>query len=117
MRLPDLTHLQFAVLKILRNDQLEGRAIRAELRKLGYAKSLAAFYQLMARMEDAGYLEGSYGQKLVDGQLLTVRKYVGTPRGATARAVATTFYAEGIGELSGDGADASAAGLGRLDHA
>ena len=74
--LPELTHLQFAVLSILMGSKLSGRSIREQLASVaGVRKSLAAFYQLMARLEDGGMVTGWYEQVVVDGVTIKERNY------------------------------------------
>jgi DNA-binding PadR family transcriptional regulator len=79
--LPELTHLQFLVLSILMGSKLTGRQVREELEKSGVRKSLAAFYQLMARLEDGGMVSGWYEQVVVDGATIKERHYEITGHG------------------------------------
>ena len=62
-----LPHLQFAVLAALGSTKRAGREIREELRALDLKKSGPAFYRLMTRLEEAGFVEGWYEQEVVDG--------------------------------------------------
>lgn len=56
-----LPHLQFAIIDILGANERPGHEIREELgRKYRTAKTLAAFYMLMKRMEDANLIKGRY---------------------------------------------------------
>lgn len=55
--LPTITHLQAAILKQLRDSPLAGVAVRIGLCALGIKKEGPAFYQLMARMEEAGLID------------------------------------------------------------
>ena len=48
--LPVLTHLQFLVLGVLRNDPQPGRTLRKALSGYGIRRTGPAFYQLMARI-------------------------------------------------------------------
>jgi DNA-binding PadR family transcriptional regulator len=91
-RLPAITHLQFLVLGLLRDEPQPGRGIRAELGRHGVRRTAPAFYQLMARLEDAGLVEGWYDQKIVGGQLIKERHYRLRPAGARAWAVTRDFY-------------------------
>ncbi len=70
-----LPHLQFAILSTLRGKSLAGREIREELRALGIPKAGPAFYRLMSRLEDAGYVEGWYEQEIVDSQIFREKAY------------------------------------------
>ena len=50
-QLPELTHLQFLVLGVLRQADQPGRALRDALSGYGFKRTGPAFYQLMARLE------------------------------------------------------------------
>jgi DNA-binding PadR family transcriptional regulator len=91
-RLPAITHLQFLVLGLLLGRPQAGRDIRAELRRHAVRRTAPAFYQMMARLEDAGLVEGWYDQKVIDGQLIKERHYRLRPAGARAWAVTRDFY-------------------------
>ena len=58
MSVPKLTHLQFLVIGVLLRGDCSGRVVRSELEAFGIRKSGPAFYQLMARLEDAGWDNG-----------------------------------------------------------
>jgi DNA-binding PadR family transcriptional regulator len=90
--LPDLTHLQFLILAVLMDGERSGRFIRDKLKDEGAAKSGPAFYQLMARMEDAKLVEGWYTQKIVEGQIIKERRYRVTGAGVSARNDVRDFY-------------------------
>src|SRR5262245_62855097 len=96
-RIPEITHLQFLVLGMLRGGERPGRAIRRTLKRHGIDRSGPAFYQMMARLEDAGLVSGEYDQKIVDGQIIKERRYTLTPRGESAWAATRAFYDEAIG--------------------
>lgn len=91
-RLPEITHLQFAVLSHLQLGHVRGRDLRRELARRGVRRTLAAFYQMMGRLEEAGLVEGWYDQKVIDGQLIKERCYRITPAGKKACARAYAFY-------------------------
>jgi hypothetical protein len=95
-RLPDITHLQFLVLEALAEDERAGRHLRALLVTYGIKNTGPAFYQMMARLEDAGLAEGWYDQKLVSGQNVKERRYRLTPTGARAVAGTRSFYQERV---------------------
>lgn len=81
---PRLSQLQFLVLGTLLQGRRPGREIRGELRRFGVKRSGPGFYQLMARLEEAGLVEGSYDQKVVDGQIIRERGYRLRAAGRTA---------------------------------
>jgi DNA-binding PadR family transcriptional regulator len=89
-----MTRLQFQVLAILLEGEQSGRSLRAKLAEEGERKSGPAFYQMMARLEDAKWVEGWYEQKTVEGQAIKERRYKITGSGATAWEAIRNFYAE-----------------------
>jgi DNA-binding PadR family transcriptional regulator len=93
-RLPRLTHMHFLVLGLLRTGEQPGRLIRETLAGHGVKRSAPAFYQLMARLERDGLVEGWYEQITVGGQAVTERRYRLRPHGAKLWAEARDFYAE-----------------------
>ena len=99
MPLPDITHLQFLLLSTLRAAEMSGRELREELSKEGERKTAPAFYQLMARMEEQGFVEGWYIEKVVEGQRIRERHYKLEGLGERALTDACRFYqgrAEGL---------------------
>lgn len=96
-RIPDITHLQFLVLGMLRGGDRPGRLLRRALAKHGVERTGPAFYQMMARLEDAGLVAGQYEQKVVDGQIIKERRYALTPRGDAAWTSTSSFYSSAIG--------------------
>lgn len=107
-RIPVVTHLQFLVLGLLRGGERPGRYLRRALAKRGIARSAPAFYQMMARLEDAGFVEGAYDQKIVDGQIIKERRYTLTPAGDQAWTSTRAFYTEAIAEFDARPRDAHA---------
>jgi DNA-binding PadR family transcriptional regulator len=108
-RIPEITHLQFLVLGMLRGGERPGRAVRRTLKRHGIDRSGPAFYQMMARLEDAGLVAGEYDQKIVDGQIIKERRYTLTARGETAWTATRAFYSDAI--------DAYGAARPRIVHA
>jgi DNA-binding PadR family transcriptional regulator len=96
-RIPGITHLQFLVLGLLRGGVRPGRTVRRALARHGVRRTAPAFYQMMARLEDAGLVAGEYEQKVVDGQLIKERCYTLTPAGDSAWTATRAFYDEAIG--------------------
>lgn len=94
--IPRLSHLQFLVIGILGGVQRSGRQVREALARSEIKKSGPAFYQLMARLEDAGLVEGSYHQEVVVGQIIRERHYRVTADGAKAWTQSRDFYLEAI---------------------
>ena len=92
-RLPRLTHLQFLVLGLLRNGEQPGRLVRETLAHHGAKRTAPAFYQLMARLERDGLIEGWYEQITVGGQGVTERRYRMRPAGTRLWTEARDFYA------------------------
>ena len=96
-RIPDITHLQFLVLGVLRGGSRTGHGVRKALARHNVRRSGPAFYQMMARLEDAGLVGGEYDQKIVDGQIIKERRYSLTPRGEAAWTSTRAFYDDAIG--------------------
>jgi DNA-binding PadR family transcriptional regulator len=90
--LPPVTHLQILVLEAVNEDEQIGRDLRDRLASHGVRNSAPAFYQMMARLEEGGLVEGWYEQKLVDGQNVKERRYRITRRGRHALAETRHFY-------------------------
>lgn len=91
--LPAISHLQFLALGVLTTGDQPGRVIRDTAAEWGVKSSAAAFYQLMARLERDGLVDGWYEQVRVGDQAVTERHYRITPRGARACQHAREFYA------------------------
>src|SRR5687768_15371466 len=92
-RLPRLTHLQFLVLGLLRHGEQPGRTIRETLAAHGVKRTAPAFYQLMARLERDGLVEGWYEQITAGDQTVTERRYRIRAQGTKLWAEARDFYA------------------------
>ena len=90
--LPELTHLHFLILGVLKSDEQPGRVLRDALAAYGVQRTAAAFYQLMARLERDGLVDGRYEQVVVGDQAVTERRYRITAGGTKAWARAQTFY-------------------------
>jgi DNA-binding PadR family transcriptional regulator len=91
-RLPDLTHLQFLVLGVLRGGEQPGRTVRDALSQYGVRRTAAAFYQLMARLERDGLVDGFYGSVVIGDQSVTERRYRITAAGAKRWTETRAFY-------------------------
>ena len=90
--LPDITHLQFLVLAVLQGGERPGRAVRATIADYGVRRTGAAFYQMMARLERDGMVEGWYDQIAVGDQVVTERRYRITAAGVKAWTATRVFY-------------------------
>ena len=95
-RLPPLTHLQFIVLGALMavQDGRAGKHLRRELARHRVRRTAPAFYQMMARIEDAGWVEGFYTQQIVAAQIIKERQYRITASGLRAWTATRDFYVE-----------------------
>lgn len=95
--IPDITHLQFVVLGILRGGARAGRVVRKGLARHGVRRTGPAFYQMMARLEDARLVTGEYDSRIVGGQIIKERRYALTAAGEAAWSSTRDFYDEAIG--------------------
>ena len=91
-QLPALTHMQFLVLGVLRNEELPGRALRDVLAGYGIRRTGPAFYQLMARLEKDRLIDGWYEQITVGDQAVTERRYRISAHGKQRWNDARAFY-------------------------
>ena len=78
-----------------------GFELREELARFGVRKSGPAFYQLMARLEDAELISGRYRQEIIDGQIIRERSYKIRARGERAWAGSRDFQLSVIERLGG----------------
>src|SRR4051794_2531921 len=92
MPLPDLTHLQYLVLLTIGGVERPGRYIREKLAEEGQRTSLPAFYQMMARLNDAKLIKTSTRQLDVNGQKVSERWYKVTAAGQRACQETREFY-------------------------
>jgi DNA-binding PadR family transcriptional regulator len=91
-KLPTISHLQFLALGVLLGGEQAGRVIRDAAADFGVRRSGAAFYQMMARLERDGLVEGWYEQIRVGDQAVTERRYRITASGSKAWTQARSFY-------------------------
>ncbi len=61
------------ILLILERGERSGRRTRQCLDQCGYRMNPAAFYQMCARMEDDGLIEGWYVSRMIDGHKIMQR--------------------------------------------
>ncbi len=100
MSIPRLTHLQFMILGLLQSETTCGKGLRAALRRSGERRSGPSFYQLMARLEDGGFVRGRYQQEIVDGQIIRERCYELTALGGRAWRQSRDFYLQWINRFT-----------------
>src|SRR5215218_101563 len=105
-RLPQITHMQFLVLGLLKRHEQPGRVIREALAAHGVKRTAPAFYQLMARLERDRLVDGWYEQVTAGDQSVTERRYRLRPAGAKLWAEARDFYTAIIGHGSPGWSDA-----------
>jgi DNA-binding PadR family transcriptional regulator len=105
-RIPTITHMQFLVLGLLREEEQPGRVIRDALAAHGVRRSAPAFYQLMARLERDRLVEGWYAQVSAGDQAVTERRYRLRPAGAKLWAEARDFYTSLIAQAAPRWSDA-----------
>ena len=92
MNFPDLSPQQETVLSCIGTAEIKGRELREALAHNNFKKSGPAFYQMMGRLEDAGYVEGQTKQKIVEGQIIKERSYKMTGKGQRALAETLEYY-------------------------
>jgi DNA-binding PadR family transcriptional regulator len=92
MGLPQLSHLQFQIIGILKRGEQSGQHVRDELAQQDVKKCGPGFYQLMARLEEGGFVRGRYEQLLIDGQAVKERRYKLTASGEKAWDATMAFY-------------------------
>jgi DNA-binding PadR family transcriptional regulator len=105
--LPPLSHLQFLALGVILSNDEPGRVIRDVVADYGVGRTGAAFYQLMARLERDGLIDGWYEPVVVGDQAVRERRYRITGAGSRAWRQTRSFY-ETV---------AAAAAQGRLSNA
>ncbi|MEM8782371.1 MAG: hypothetical protein AAGE65_05875 [Planctomycetota bacterium] len=94
MPLPPLTALNFAVITELVTGKKAGRDLREALRvKHGYRRSFPAFYQLMSRLEEQGFVRGEYFNVPIGDQEVRERRYAISGKGTDAWNETRAFYA------------------------
>ena len=83
-QLPPLSHLQFLALGVILSTEEPGRVIRDVVAEFGVRRTGAAFYQLMARLERDGLVEGWDEPVIVGDQAVRERRYRITTSGTRA---------------------------------
>jgi len=90
--MPNQSHLQVFVLSCIKKGPQLGEEIRASMEKVGTKLSLASFYQLMRRIEQAKYVKGKYIAQTIDGHGKRKRGYSITAAGKKALEQTLSFY-------------------------
>jgi hypothetical protein len=72
--------------------------MRKALARHGVKRSAPAFYQMMARLEDAAFVDGEYDQKILDGQIIKDRRYTLSAKGEAAWSATRAFYTDALEE-------------------
>jgi DNA-binding PadR family transcriptional regulator len=80
------------ILSLLGEHTVSGRQLRERLKDIGLKRSGPAFYQLMARLEERGYVQGWYKQAVIDGQIIKQRFYNVTSEGFRVLQHTQRFY-------------------------
>ena len=91
-QLPALSHLQFLALGVILSNEEPGRVIRDVVAEYGVRRTGAAFYQLMARLERDGLIDGWYEPVIVGDQAVRERRYRITAAGSRAWRQTRQFY-------------------------
>lgn len=91
--LPQLSGLQFLILRVLGNEVVRGKDLRNRLAEKDYDVSLPAFYQMMARLEDKGFV---HPQKIgaLDNPSIREVTYYTTIRGIEEIQHTINFYSK-----------------------
>lgn len=92
MPMPKLTHLQFLVVIEILRGATRGRLVRNRLKEAGVRQSGPAFYQMMAALEDAGFVSGWYEQQVINRQIIRERHYKVLASGKKAAEESRDFY-------------------------
>lgn len=90
--LPSISHLQALALGSLVAGDRPGNRVREAMAEHGVKRTLAAFYQMMARLERDGLVEGRYQSVRAGDQSVTERWYRLTPAGAKVWNQTRAFY-------------------------
>lgn len=94
MPLPPITHLQFVILQAVDRAELPGRDLRQLLEQHGQKTTPAAFYQLMARLEDLKMVSGELKDVPGEQRRFRERWYRLLPCGRQAITDTRDFYAD-----------------------
>jgi len=92
MALPPLTSLQAAILDAVGARETAGHKVRECLKQQGVVISGPAFYQAMARLEEADFVMGRYENEVVEGQVIKRRVYRLSGHGKSALQDTIRFY-------------------------
>jgi DNA-binding PadR family transcriptional regulator len=92
--MPPLTALQFIVLGTIEGsgDWTPGIELRSILKNRGLESSGPKFYQMMARLEDRGYVEVTHAQRVILDQYVSEARYRTTEAGRGALKQTHDFF-------------------------
>ena len=95
MDLPPLTALQYLVIMLLAGTEKSGAELRRELAERGHKRSGPAFYEMIRRMMNAGWIDGRDVEKTLEtGIKVRERRLEVTGEGAAAARTTELFYAQ-----------------------
>jgi hypothetical protein len=91
---PSLTHLQFFVLCTLDGPEVEvsGKDLRVHLRQRGLKATGPAFYQMMNRLEQSGFVKCKYTKEVIKGRMIKQSHYRIAVNGQRAMTRSLVFY-------------------------
>lgn len=91
MKLPELSHLQFFALVSLGHETLSGENLRKVMGR-DRPRTLAAFYQLMARLEQSQYVVVERIDRMRGNQHIQECRYTLTTKGRKQMKASIDFY-------------------------
>lgn len=81
--IPEISVPQLVAMGMMRKhaEMKPARQLKEELGDYGYVKNGQGFYQMIARLEELGFVDGMYREKVVDGFVIRQRHYALTVEG------------------------------------
>ncbi len=92
MQLPEMTALQFLVVRLLLRGEKSGKNLAEALAALGIQHSQPAFSRLMGRMMAAGYVDAKYRVRTDGSRVVRERHYAVTDVGLAHWELTRDFY-------------------------
>jgi len=99
MAIPSITTLQGLTIQLISKTEIRGRELRELLEKNGAKMSSPAFYQMMARLEENGFIGGRYVTKRLEGNTIKERWYKAHVKGQRALEGLQAFCRQHFGEV------------------